>query len=111
MPWEVRMTVIDSRLATTLRDESGARSVLNDVHQQILNCRDTTTLAQLMGQYVAAAVMRQMVGSQPALGRTPVVRQTYVQKQQMEARIMSTLSNIMKTAEDTTKATISNIKG
>jgi hypothetical protein len=55
---EKPMLLLDVSLKAALRDDTAARSYLCDLHQQILNTRNTTLLETLLGKYVAVAASR-----------------------------------------------------
>lgn len=102
------MSFSDPRFAAAVNDDNSARGLLVDLHQRILNCRDSTTLAQLLGKYVAAAAARQSL----LAPITPKIigSITMPSKLQMESRKFTVISNICKTAHDVATSSINNMK-
>ena len=101
------MSLLDPRLAVALSDDGSARTLLADLHQQVLSCRDPRTLAELLGKYVVAAAARQTLPAQQT--RLPMRRLTTSQSQ-MDAQRYQTISNISRAAHDAATSSITNIK-
>jgi hypothetical protein len=83
------MLTLDPRLRTALRNDIAAQSLLNDLHQQILRRPHPSVLSRLLGEYVATAAARG--------GAT-------------ESTLFAFLSNLSKSAHDTAKAMIQNLR-
>ena len=56
---------LDPRLKVALNDENSARTMLIELNQQILSCRDPGLLAELLGKYLAVAARKGLRASKP----------------------------------------------
>ena len=101
----------DSRLKAALMDDNSARSLLFELHQQILNTRDSKLLSVLLGKYLATAAGR--VASPVPLRSAVMTEFPRFQPQsgsQTETRKFTTISNVCKTAHDVAMNCITNVR-
>jgi hypothetical protein len=100
----------DPRLAVALRGVPQARTVLGELHQQIVTCRDERTLCSLLANYFAVALAKQTPAPSDAmrpLSDTVLRLQNAIQQ---ESRRFTTLSNASKARRDTSMNTIRNTR-
>jgi hypothetical protein len=95
----------DPRLAAALKYEGAAQTLLNDLHQGVLACRDPVTLTALLGKYTATAVARQswMPGFSKHSGPNTGA--------EAQAKPFVMMSSILKDIHDTSSAIVNNLKG
>ena len=87
----------DPRVALALRDPNVRRSLLSDLHLRIVAARDPDVLTTLLGRYVVAA------SASADLLRAQLT-------QQRMSKLMASISNNLRMAQDQASSLITNIK-
>jgi len=103
------MTFTDPRLAFALKDDAGARAMLNELHNQIVVCPSTAMLGPLLARYTVVAAARQSQLAGPSIAVRSAFRAPAA-GMQMESRHATTMSSIIKAVHDTQMSIINNMK-
>lgn len=106
------MASLDPRLAAALNDETAAYSMLNELHRQILACRDPNVLSSLLGRYVAIAAARYSLSSElaPRATRSSFPMGATRTAPMQDAKRHAIIVKIMRAAQDAQNNTIKNVR-
>jgi hypothetical protein len=101
------MTLVDPQLSAALNDSSTATTLLSQLHQQILVCRDQRILSDLLAKYLVAASARQSAMRGTA---QPFASRYSQSRMPMESSNYQSISNVMKAAQEKANSMINNMK-
>jgi hypothetical protein len=97
-------------MAAALKDEAQTRTMLAELHQQIVASRDQRAVCDLLARYAALALSKPSlaaVGEMRPMTNTLLAIQQALQTENM---MYTAISNILKTKHDVTKNSIQNIR-
>lgn len=105
------MAIMNARLTAALDDELTARSMLNELHTQVVTCTDPNMLSTLLGQYNLLAASRVANMSQ-AMTRAYVSRAGIPTRSSptQESKRLASIVKIMRAAQDAANNVINNFR-